>query len=123
MKSSILIIAICALLVGCKFDMPAFDVGKLEHHVTIDGRDSISTTALSQAQLSALTQWFSTHQSGWKKSYVDAGPERFVSLSRGGTEPSYFNLTGNTLYAASYSKLLTLEEQHALEKILDEKKS
>ena len=102
--------------------MPAFDSGKLEHHVTIDGRDQVSTSALSQAQLSALTEWFSTHRSGWKKSYVDAAPVKLVYLSRGGVEPSYFNLNGKILYAASYSRLLTLEEQHALEKILEGKK-
>jgi hypothetical protein len=121
MKSHILIVLICAFLVGCSFDMPAFDAGKLEHHVSINGRDRSSTSALSKAQLSALNDWFTTHQSGWKKSYVDVAPVKFAYLSRQGASVAYFNLSGNTLYAASYSRTLTLAERQALEKILDEK--
>lgn len=122
MKFRILIIAMCALLVGCSFDMPAFDAGKLEHHVEVDGRDRVSTLALSKAQLSALSEWFATHRSAWKKSYVDAAPVKLVYLSREGASVAYFNLSGNTLYAASYSKILTPDEQQALEQILNDKK-
>lgn len=122
MKVRILIIAICALLVGCSFDMPAFDAGKLEHHVIVDGRARVSTSALSKSQLSALSEWFAAHQSAWKKSYVDSSPGKFVYLSRDGASVAYFNLSGNILYAASYSRILTPDEQQALEQILNEKK-
>src|SRR6478609_1368159 len=107
MKSRILAAAACALLVGCRFAMPAFDSGKLEQHVTVNGRDRVTTTVLSQSQLNALAEWFSAHQSEWKKSYADVGPEKFVHLSRGGVAVAYFNLSGNVVYAASYSRVLT----------------
>ena len=71
-------------------------------------------------ELTALTEWFSAHQSEWKKSSADVGPEKFVYLLRDGVAVAYFNLTGNTLYAASYSRVLTPAEQQALEKILAE---
>jgi hypothetical protein len=102
--------------------MPAFDAGKLERHVIVDGRDRVSTSALSKAQLSALSEWFAAHQSEWKKSYVDAAPAKFVYLSRDGASVAYFNLSGNTLYAASYSRILMPDEQQALEQLLNEKR-
>src|SRR6478736_5562234 len=116
MKSRILVAVVCALLVGCRFAVPAFDAGKLEQHVTVNGRDRVTTTVLSPSQLKALAEWFSAHQSNWKKSYADVGPEKFVHLSRDGVPVAYFNLAGNVLYAASYSRVLTPDELQALEK-------
>jgi hypothetical protein len=122
MKFRILMVALCVFLGGCRFDLPAVDSGKLAHHVAVDGRDRVTNSALSQAQLKALKEWFSTHQTGWEKSYADVGPGRFVYFYRGGVSVAYLNLIGNTLYAASYSRKLSPDEQQTLEKILDEKK-
>jgi hypothetical protein len=119
MKFRFLVVALCTLLVGCSFDMPAFDSGKLEDH---GGTFGVTISALTQEQLGSLTEWFSTHQSGWKKSYSDAAPGKFVYLLRSGVHVGYFNLNGNVLYAASYSRILTPDEQQALEAILEAKK-
>jgi hypothetical protein len=123
MKIRVLLGAICALLAGCSFEVPAFDAGQLESHVLVDGRDRATVSALSPAQLSAIKTWFSAHQTGWEKSFVDAGPGKLVYLSKAGAAVAYFNLSGSTLYAASYSRTLTPSEMLALEAILNENKS
>jgi hypothetical protein len=123
MKIRVFLIAVCVLLAGCSFEMPGFDAGKLETHVLVDGRDRATMSALSQGQLNAIEAWFSAHQAGWKKSYVDAAPAKFVYLSKAGAPVAYFNLSGSTLYAASYSRILTSSEVLALEAILTKKEA
>ena len=116
-------IAVCVLLAGCSFEVPAFDAGKLEAHVLVDGRDQATVSALSPEQLSEIKAWFSAHQAGWKKSYVDAAPVKFVHLSKAGAPVAYFNLSGSILYSASYSRILTSSEEQALKAILNEKRA
>jgi len=118
MITRILLVMVCALLAGCRFEMPAFDAGKLEQHTTVDGRDRAVLTDLTQEQLEALAGWFAAHDEGWEKSYADVGARKFVYLSRKGASVAYFNLSGDTLYAASYSRKVTAEERLALETIL-----
>jgi hypothetical protein len=122
MKIRVLLIAFCAFLAGCSFEMPAFDSGKLEIHVFSDGRDRVTTSDLSPEQLSAIAAWFAAHHDGWKKSYVDAAPVKFVHLSKAGSPVAYFNLSGSIVYAASYSRVLTASEEQSLKDILNEKK-
>ena len=123
MTPRIFIVAFCVLLAGCSFEMPVFDSGKLEQHLIVDGYDRVAMSALSAEQLTALSKWFSAHKSGWEqKGFIDPAPVKFVYLSRGGTSVAYFNLSGNILYAASYSRILTSDEQLALETIFGVKK-
>lgn len=121
MKVRVFFVVWCALLAGCNFEMPTFDSGRLEVHTLVDGYDRTTTSPLSQDQLSAISAWFSTHRTGWSKSYVDAAPARFVHLAKAGAPIAYFNLSGDTLYAASYSRVLTPTERQALESILEAK--
>ena len=121
MNIRVILIAVCVLLAGCSFEMPAFDAGKLETHILVDGRDRATVSALSPEQLRAIEAWFSAHQAGWKKSYVDAAPTKFVYPSKSGAPVAYFNLSGSILYAASYSRTLTSSEEQTLEDILNAK--
>ena len=122
MKIRVLLVSLCAILTGCSFEIPAFDSGKLESHGLVDGRDRATVSDLAPEQLSAIAAWFSAHKAGWKKSYVDVAPAKFVHLSRAGTPVAYFNLSGGILYAASYSRVLTSSEVQSLEAILNAKK-
>lgn len=123
MKVRVLLVSLSSFLAGCSFEIPAFDSGNLESHALMDGCGRATVSDLAPEQLSAIAAWFSAHQAGWKKSYVDAAPAKFAHLSRAGNPVAYFNLSGDMLYAASYSRVLTTSEEQSLEAILSSKKS
>ena len=105
-------------MVGCRFALPAFDsAASIQQEAGLKG--STKKSILSREQMDALRQWFSGRQTGWEKSYADVAWRKVVLFSRNGKSVAYMNLSGDTLYAASYARKLTGEEIEALERILE----
>jgi hypothetical protein len=65
------------VLVSCRIDVPEIQAGRGELYE--NGRP-VKTWQLNQQQLRALSQWLSSHQSGWTPSVVDFVPVLQITL-------------------------------------------
>ena len=120
MKKSLTTLWIALLVAGCSgsYELPAVDSGMVEIHSSGGVPDQPQTTKLSSAQIKALSDWFSSHRTGWKRTLEDRAPGIMVYLKHGDANVAYVNVQGHDLYSGGRRRFLTGEEREDIQAIL-----
>lgn len=112
---------VAALLVaGCSgsYDLPPVDSGMVEMQSSGDVPGQPHTAKLSPMQIKALSDWFSSHRTGWERTLEDTAPGIMVYLKRGDAKVAYVNILGHHLNSGGRRRLLTAEEREDIQAIL-----
>ena len=120
MKKLITTLCVALLVAGCSgsYDLPAVDSGVVEIHSSGGVPDQPQTAKLSSTQIKALSDWFSSHRTGWKRTLEDTAPGVMVYLKHGDANVAYVNVQGHDVYSGGRRRLLTVEERKDIQGIL-----
>jgi hypothetical protein len=108
MKPLVPLVLCLLLLPACKVEVPPIQAGFIGDSMTVDGP---FTSELPPDQLTAISNWFTAHRTGWKFKVVDMPPGPALVLKHRGDRITRVELRGDTVWVGNHFKILTPEER------------